>query len=397
MQNRMRIKKTELLFFVALGFYLLVQLLSSTLMSALLDFTMLRLVCFFTVVILLTLKLIIDSSHKRIWLYILILVLFLTVGLNATNIRDLIILGYLTTEARNIDIKKIVKEYIYITLILLIATIFLYYIGIFDTIDTTTVRSTGEIRLSLGFRWTTYSANYFFSLILCILFLGPRKKYKGLLCLLLTVVAYLLYIATDTRIAFYESLGVIIIYYLSVIFNIQFDRSKVLRAILPLIFIICAAFSLWISFIYDSGNPVMASLNQLTSYRLSLAHRALQRYSIGLWGNRIEWITGNRYDYFYVDSSYVQLIIQYGILVFIYVITLFTLLTRHYIYRRNTVAVVVLVMIAVHSITDPQLFNLAYNPFLLSLGMVIANWKETGLLKQEFKRRRKKGNKVYSV
>ena len=394
--HNVKVTKIELLYFIAVGIYLFVQLLSSTLFSAIYDLTSVRLISFFTILVLLTIKLIVDNSYKRVWLYMLILVVFLVVGLNATGIRDLIILGYLTIEARNIDINKIIKEYIYITLIVLIITISLYYIGIFDSIDTTIVRSTGTIRRSLGFGWTTYAANYFFSLILCVLFLEPKKKYRGLLCLSLALIAYFLYIATDTRVAFYESIGVIIMYYLIVSINIQLDRFKVLRAIIPSVFVISAAFSIWISLIYDSGNPVMVSINQLSSNRLDLGHRALQMYSIGLWGNAIEWVTSGGDNYFYVDSSYVQLVLQYGILILIYVVSLFTLLTRHYMYRRNTIAVLVFAMIAIHSITDPQLFNLAYNPFLLTLGTIVANWKETNLLKKETKQRRKKRrNKVY--
>lgn len=371
------IKRTDLLYHIAFAVHLLVLLLSSTLISALYDLTIVRLASFFIVTCLLTIKLIIENDYKHLWIYFIILIVFLVVGLNATNIRDLIVLGYLTIEARNVNIKSIVKEYLLITSFVFICTVFFYYIGLFRNVDTTSIRGTGVIRRSLGFRWTTYSANYFLSIIMCIIFLEPKRKYKSITCLLLSLGAYCLFTLTDTRVAFYESIIIIILYSIIDIFHIRLTRFKLTRFIISSVFIICAAFSLWISLYYDSSNTMMAYINRLATYRLDLAHRALQMYGVSFWGKAIEWVTSDGYDYFYVDSSYIQLIIQYGIVIFLYVIVLFTLLTRYYLCRGNAVAVMILMMIAVHSITDPQLFNLAYNPFLLSFGMIIANQKET--------------------
>lgn len=203
MQNGMRIKKTELLFFTALNFYLVVQLFSSTLLSALLDFTMIRLICFFTIVILLTFKLIIDNNYKHLWIYFFLLGLFLFVGLRVTNIRELLILGFLTLEARNIDLRKIIKADVILIGIVLACTVFLFALGVFDSVDTTTIRP-GDLtkRLSLGFGWVTYAPNYFLSLVVGVLFLKPTKKYKWILTASAVLINYLLYRETMLGIPF---------------------------------------------------------------------------------------------------------------------------------------------------------------------------------------------------
>lgn len=376
-----RIKITEIIFFTALSSYLIVQLLSSTLISALFDYKLLRLPCFFAVICLLTLKLIIDNSHRYLWIYFVLLVMFLLVGLYATNIRDLLILGFLTLEARDIDLRKIIKTDVVLIGIVLVGIILLYFLGLFREVDITTVRS-GDMttRLSLGFGWTTYAPNYFLSFVTGVLFLNPKRKYKWLLASSVLLINYLLYIATDTRAAYYETFALVLFVLLIDIFRIDIFKYRISRIIILLTYIISAGFSIWISVNYTNSNPIMRMINEFTSYRLSLAHRALELYSVGLWGNPVEWVIGNAVGqkaYFYVDSSYVQILIQFGVLVFAYVIILFTFLMRHYMYRQNSIAVICLIIIAVHSIADPQLFNLVYNPFLLGLGMSLKEWTET--------------------
>ena len=392
------IKKIELLYFIALSFYLSVQMFSSTLISALFDFTLLRLLCFFIVVCLLTLKLIIENNYKHFWIYILILALFSFVGLRATNIRDLIILGYLTLEARNIDLRKIIKIDVILIGLVLSCALIMFFSGAFNSVDTTTTRSGDMIkRLSLGFGWTTYAPNYFFSLVIGVLCINPKKKNKWFLAIVAIFINFLLYKATNTKAAYYETLALIFLVILIDILKIDLTKHKTIRIFLPLTYIVCATFTIWLSVNFSNSSPVMRMINELTTYRLSLSHQALEVYPVGLLGNSVEWVTGNAIggdSYFYVDSSYIQILIQYGILVFIYIVTLFTILMRHFQYRKNNIILLCLIMIAIHSITEPQLLNLAYNPFLLGLGYAIKKWRETMRI---IKRRTLKNNRIVEL
>ena len=382
-----RIKKTEFLYFLALGFYLIVQLLSSTLISAMVDFTQLRMLCFCVVVSVLTLQLFIEMNYKHLWLYLLVLFLFLLVGLKAKNLRDLIILGFLTLEARNIKFNKIVKIDVILIGSIVAITVLLFYCGVYRSVDTSTVREDGITeRLSLGFGWTTYAPNLFMSFVLGVLFLRPSRKCRWLLILVLILINYYLYKATNTKAVYYEILVLLALYIVVEQFHFDITKPKLFRAVLPLAFIVGAGLALWMSAKYNENNAIMSAINRLTTYRLSLTHKALELYPIRLFGNAIEWVTGvdlAQDTYFYVDSSYMLIIIQYGLLVFAYIILLFTLIIRHFVYRKDNVALVCLVVIAVHSITDPQLFNVVYTPYLLALGLVLKNWKQTRQLKKE--------------
>lgn len=388
-----RIKQTGFLYFIALGFYLTVQLLSSTLVSAMVDLTMVRLLCFFTVIGLLTVQLTIELNRKYLWVYLLVLCLFAFVGLKVKYLRDLIILGYLTLEARNISFRKIVKVNIVIVGFIVVITIMLFYCGVFKSVDTSTFREEGITRrLSLGFGWTTYVPNLFMSFVLGVLYLRPSRKYRWFLIVVLIFINYYLYKATNTKAVYYETFILLVLYIIVEQFHFDITKPKLFRAVLPLAFIVGAGLALWMSVKYDENNAIMSAINRLTTSRLSLTHKALELYPIRLFGNAIEWVTGvdlAQDTYFYVDSSYMLIIIQYGLLVFAYIVLLFTLIMRHFVYRKDNVALVCLVIIAVHSITDPQLFNVVYTPYLLALGLVLKNWKQTRQLKREIKSKNK--------
>ena len=155
--------------------------------------------------------------------------------------------------------------------------------------------------------------------------------------------------------------------------KINFLKFKINRIIVSLIFVLCLLFSIWITVNFTNSVEWMRKINVALNYRMAYAHDAFIKYGINLLGSRVQWVlvTTSSQRYFYVDSSYIQIIIQYGIIVTIIIISLFTLLMLVNVQEGNQVALVVLGMIALHSITDPQLFNLAYNPFILSLGSSI--------------------------
>lgn len=369
-----KVKRSELLFFAAFGLYLFIQLLSSTLISAMIDLQGLRLFGFYTITVLLLCKFVFDNSLKQLWIYMLIIAVFLIVGLHAANIRDLLILALLTYEARNIRFFKVVNVSMIMIGACLILTVTLYWMGFFQRVDISNVRDqSGVIRQSLGFGWVTYSANYFLSYAICGIFLNKGRKHLFLFVFALGAVSIILFLLTNTRVAFYETILLLLLYILVEKRKLDLTRFFVVRLLLIFSFLICAVFSIWIAFNFDNGNPVMRMINEMMTYRLSLANTATKLYGINIWGNSIAWtLTPTATEsYMYVDISYVQILIQYGLVVFIYVLLLFTLLMHRFVKDKNNIAIICLLMIALHSITDPQLFNLAYNPFLLALGLVL--------------------------
>jgi hypothetical protein len=112
------------------------------------------------------------------------------------------------------------------------------------------------------------------------------------------------------------------------------------------------------------------SLNNILSNRLFYNAQAFIKYPISLYGNIMNWnmVGSVEQGYFYVDSSYIQILLQYGIVVFVVILFLLTVLMHSYQKSNDIMGVICLFIIAIHSTTDPQLFLLMYNPFVLSIG-----------------------------
>lgn len=376
--NVIKIKKTDLFFFTALIIFLSYQMLSASLFNGLLDFSIAKYVCFFIVSGLLLYKFVLDSSYKNILIYVVILLVFVLVGLHAQNIRDLILIGLFILEARNVKFDSILKTYAWVLSIGLSIIILLYFIGFFNSVDYKVLLTglrigTKKIRHSLGFGWVTYAPNFFMTVAICCIYLTRSQRKVAKTYIILTIVNILLYYFTDTNVVFFELLLLLVLAVVARSLRIDLTKKTMIKVILSLTFIICAAFSLWISFNYSSSNPWMRKIDVATNYRLTLTKRALDLYSIKLFGNPIKWITVSTTDkqINYVDSSYVQLLVQYGVFVFGIVLILSTTDMIYTIKKGDTVGILCLIIIAIHSITDPQLFNLAYNPFLLEIGYIL--------------------------
>ena len=211
--HRYSVKPFELLYYMAFGLYLFIQLLSSSLVSALIDIRILRVSGFFIIAGLIFAKLMIDNTFRHLWIYLSLIVLLTIVGLHAANIRDLIILGMLTFGARNIKLEKIVLEDVIMIGIFLVIMPFLFATGLFRNVDTSTFRGvSGRMRLSLGYGWTTYSANYYLAMVTGILFLAGRRRRMGLPLMLMFLGNIVLFMLTDTKAAFFETTILLVIY-----------------------------------------------------------------------------------------------------------------------------------------------------------------------------------------
>ena len=69
--------------------------------------------------------------------------------------------------------------------------------------------------------------------------------------------------------------------------------------------------------------------------------------------------------YNYVDCAYLNILINYGVIVLLILCIGFMFIGKG-VKEKNTC--IVIIFLAIHSITDPQLIELMYNPFLLLLG-----------------------------
>lgn len=304
-------------------------------------------------------------------LYIVFAILGVAVMLSSSRTSETVLVVAFVVAGRSIKSDKILKRYFAAVLSTVVFTLILYVLGVYAY----DVMITGErTRLYLGFTYTTYLANYFFHLLL-VYFVIKKSGIGVKDTVLIVLFNWCIYKLTDTKAVYYEVLLLLLLMWglrmVPVIYKGWVFRVGTLTA-MPIL----AVLNIWLSYIYTPSNLFLVAINQLLTSRLSLGHLALERYGVSLFGSETAWVTG-RYGierteaYFYVDSSYLNIALSFGMVTLILVIAGFLMLNRKALAEHQYVLCIVLIMLAVHSFSDPQLFDLKYDPFLIFIGTAI--------------------------
>lgn len=137
-----------------------------------------------------------------------------------------------------------------------------------------------------------------------------------------------------------------------------------------------------LTFFFDKSTFVSETINELLTNRLQLTYDAIQDYGIKLFGQAINWVGGAIYfekeyvDYNYVDSSYMQIMLSYGIVLLIMILAGYYLIGRIIVKEKAWYLGLVIILSAVHSTFDPQLMWIQYNIYFMTLGYLFIPDKE---------------------
>jgi hypothetical protein len=118
----------------------------------------------------------------------------------------------------------------------------------------------------------------------------------------------------------------------------------------------------------------MNLLNDILADRLSLGHQGIERYGLSLFGNDVEYVSFNQVTetspYFFLDSSYQRILINFGIVVILLLSFGFSQLFRLIISNNHIYYGISITFLLAHSFTDPQLLDPIFNPFSLILAYI---------------------------
>ncbi len=280
----------------------------------------------------------------------------------SSEIIYIVIFMYL---CRNVNSDLIFQKYCLASGIVLISTIVSCWIGILPSI------SNGE-RHYLGFLYTTFGPNIFLSFLLS--FVAHRKeKIKTIEWLIFLAINQYFLIMTDTTSVYFCILLIMILFYINkktaLINNNLSNKSKNVIRLIPFI-IVLFTFSLQFYYNKNYSNNFCQQLNKIVNTRLSLNRIAMEKYEIRLLGQPIQWNTSTtnnltNLDYFYVDSSYIQIALQYGLLMLILLCFIFSKAFEMSILKRDSYLYISLLVFLLHCVFDPQLLSFRYDPFLI--------------------------------
>ncbi len=282
---------------------------------------------------------------------------------------NLLLLALIMICGCSLKSNKLLKMYfLSISAILFVCYLF-WRVGIFR--NEYSIGLNGARHYYIGFTYFSYYHNHFLNAIL--VYFAIRKKQITLkataVILLLNLYFYILCDTTAPYLLIYVSVLLLwMLRYVPKIFETKLFYYSVI--LMPFV---CGIVIVLLSAFYNNKNSNLAWLNETLSGRLELGHEAINRYGIPLFGSDVEWRVGadvarKSSNYFYVDSSYLNNIITYGLVITVLMVCGFSLLSRKMYKEKKYVICIVLLVMAVHGFSDPQYFSLKYNPFIVYIG-----------------------------
>lgn len=242
-------------------------------------------------------------------------------------------------------------------------------LGLFPNV----IMDTERIRYSLGFTWVTSAPVLFVFASMLFLHL-ERKRLNGWTFIFLLQLATALFILTDTKMAFFTTMLVLVIaviWWQNAHWLNWLENRWVKLVILWLPVVLTIVAMLLAGLYQDSG--FMAKLNDILSGRLANAAEAWQKYGLTLFGQNIVWTgQGITYKpsmhYLYVDCSYLNVLLNYG-LVFLLLVFIWCRQVILDLYRRHDMLYLAFfVVILLFSFLEVRLINPLYDPFIIAAG-----------------------------
>lgn len=303
------------------------------------------------------------ANKSQILIYIIITIFLLYLCIKSENTRyfDTI---FFVLVLRGMDYKRILKIGSYTQFAILIVTIACSLIGI---IPNEQVFNAGRVRYNLGFIYCSYSANMlFFATADLIASLPHGKKLNLRKVILLSFINILVFRYTDTKASFWGTILLIFITYTIRKTTFKDDFLKVKAFFVSNFVPISAFISILLGLYYNASNPIYLFLNTISSGRIYMAYVGLKQYGIHLMGSNFEWSTDHTSEYFYVDSSYINILLTMGLLALVLFSLGFARLGYYSVIKlRDKKLAIALLFVAIHCFTDPQLLDLRYNLFII--------------------------------
>lgn len=269
--------------------------------------------------------------------------------------------------AKNIDFKKIAKVSLYLTSIMVIIILCLALFGVI--VDTQSYRYFGNTKITchgLGFNHSSALPTYYFYMFLNYFYLMPKKR-NFFNLLLGVLIGCLIFMFCAERLRFYLLIIAAIMIFLLPFIHGKFKKIK--KVTIIWMFPVCCILTLLLGYYYDSSNPTLYNLNITLSNRLYFEHHAFQKYPITLLGQNImmgEDVTTFKdgTTYFYLDSAYVYLLFQYGILIFIGIILVYRYGCKKAFEFNEEYLCLWFVLLAIDSIVGNQILSIWIIPIL---------------------------------
>lgn len=265
---------------------------------------------------------------------------------------------------KNISYEKVFKVAFGVRLILYILTISLAILGILENKKIIHWRDSAGFfyRYSLGYSHPNLLHSTLFILVILFIYLF-YKKLNIKLYSFIFLVNLLIYKFSVSRTGFY---GVIA----TILFTIFMKNSKGIfkYKIIKLVVPGCILFTFITAILYEKVEFINI-LDRLLSGRIGYTSYFLNNYSMSLFGNNL-YLDDNL-----IDNSYIILLANYGIIIFVLYLISYNKIIKKYITLKMDKELIMIVCFSVYGITEGFLSNIFMNLSLVYIADIIFNTK----------------------
>lgn len=311
------------------------------------------------------------------WLAIdAIVLILLLITWRTSKEFSLFSMGIFVLGARNVDFKRIIKIYFYVGMLLLAFVVISAMGGLIRNLvyrrDMTNI-----VRQSFGIAYPTDFAAHVLYLILAYAYLkfGKIKWYDYAVFL---VAAVFLVKFSDARLSAYAIILSIPVLWIGQRAQTDHLLSRFIASFYWTVPILSAYLVIIASYFFTPSNKILTKVNNASSGRLFLGHKAISEYGFSMFGKQIiehGWGGANGLkmsqnapaNYFFVDSSFLRMTILYGIIMAIIILLAMTKISWESFQKGSFALASIIVIVSVSAMVEQRLLDLAYDPFLIAL------------------------------
>lgn len=311
------------------------------------------------------------------WLAIdAIVLILLLITWRTSKEFSLFSMGIFVLGARNVDFKRIIKIYFYVGMLLLAFVVISAMGGLIRNLvyrrDMTNI-----VRQSFGIAYPTDFAAHVLYLILAYAYLkfGKIKWYDYAVFL---AAAVFLVKLSDARLSAYAIILSIPVLWIGQRAQTDHLLSRFIASFYWTVPILSAYLVIIASYFFTPSNKILTKVNNASSGRLFLGHKAISEYGFSMFGKQIiehGWGGANGLkmsqnapaNYFFVDSSFLRMTILYGIIMAIIILLAMTKISWESFQKGSFALASIIVIVSVSAMVEQRLLDLAYDPFLIAL------------------------------
>lgn len=296
-------------------------------------------------------------------------------------------MGILILGARNVNFREIIKLYFGVGLIILISTLGSSLLGIIKNL-TYHRGETSVIRQSFGIMYPTDFAAHVFYLILAHVYLNFEKlnwKNYGIFI----IISWLLIVFCDARLSAYALIVLVPVMIIGQKAKMGWNAPRIIANFYWTVPVILGYITFCLSYFYSGHNNIFLKINNLLSGRLVFGHKALNKYPVNLFGQHVvehgwggpggmKMANNSPNNYFFIDSSYLRILILYGIIVATLILIVVTIISYRSVSKMDYALASIIVMVAISSVVEQRLYDISYDPFLIAVFANMCSGKNGG-------------------